>query len=447
MSKTYKTRLEVNGKDEDIDKLKRGETLYSPGLTYSLALQNDGNLCIYKKGKDHALWSAHTRSKSNVLCNSDAKLLRIQSDGNLCVYNSDSRFNVNTCLWATNTNQPKTYDDYQLVLTDLGVLYLFSANANHTHTIFAPAPSDDNIGDPLGGYQMALSISEETVNSKLSKTYKVKKEGLTQFNGGICYFNDPQDSNQKPEFEEPTDYQIGVFRSYCQYGRKIGKEYVAYTKHDIEIVDSILKCLQNDHAYFDCKKTGIPQIKVIESSRKKVELIVPMLDGGVYFIGHMRNGTQDVLSVLPSLECPLYIVLEVPISQKVISKKEDERSDYFEEEITELNSFLQHAGTLHGHSHDTRFETLWLFLDFSKPDEIKVKDVYFKLGYEHPFEEAYKDITLKLIKEHINNIQKNQDSSVLTIDHQLIAKEQKNLPLFYPAIINVFTFFGNDGNS
>jgi hypothetical protein len=69
--------------------LSSGQSLASCNGTYSLDMQGDGNLVLYKAGT--ALWSSGT-------ANSAANRALMQGDGNFVLYNSSS-----TALWSSKT--------------------------------------------------------------------------------------------------------------------------------------------------------------------------------------------------------------------------------------------------------------------------------------------------------------------------------------------------------
>ncbi|MEO8878447.1 MAG: phage tail tip lysozyme [Polyangiaceae bacterium] len=71
--------------------ISRGESVSSCGGKYDLAMQTDGNLVLYEKGKG-ALWSTHTNG-------TDGFAAIMQSDGNFVLYGSKS-----DPLWSSRTN-------------------------------------------------------------------------------------------------------------------------------------------------------------------------------------------------------------------------------------------------------------------------------------------------------------------------------------------------------
>ena len=71
--------------------LARGESVQSCGGKYDLAMQTDGNLVLYEKGKG-ALWASGTYG-------TDGFAAIMQTDGNLVVYGSHS-----DPLWSSRTN-------------------------------------------------------------------------------------------------------------------------------------------------------------------------------------------------------------------------------------------------------------------------------------------------------------------------------------------------------
>ena len=95
--------------------VKRNQAMRSANGMYSLLMQNDGNLCIYKDGPNF-VWGTMTQGK-------DGAMLRMQADGNLCLYT-----NQGAHVWSTNTfsgGPDKTGS--RLVLEDNGTLVLYNA--------------------------------------------------------------------------------------------------------------------------------------------------------------------------------------------------------------------------------------------------------------------------------------------------------------------------------
>ena len=105
--------------------LKIGGSITSSDKRFYLVYQGDGNLVLYRKSDNKALWASNTVTSrvgvtimqgdgnlviydtnmvpywaSNTAGNSNARLV-MQSDGNLVIYRSDNR-----PIWATNTVQP-----------------------------------------------------------------------------------------------------------------------------------------------------------------------------------------------------------------------------------------------------------------------------------------------------------------------------------------------------
>jgi len=70
----------------------RGESVSSCGGKYSLAMQTDGNLVLYEKGKATALWSTGTNG-------SDGFAAIMQGDGNFVLYGKTS-----DPLWSSRSN-------------------------------------------------------------------------------------------------------------------------------------------------------------------------------------------------------------------------------------------------------------------------------------------------------------------------------------------------------
>lgn len=98
--------------------LKRHQALRSTNGVYSLLVQDDGNMCIYKDGTAF-VWGTMTQGK-------DGAILKMQADGNLCLYNGKDGH-----VWSTDTYRGGSAKmGNRLVLQDDGQLVLFnSANA------------------------------------------------------------------------------------------------------------------------------------------------------------------------------------------------------------------------------------------------------------------------------------------------------------------------------
>ena len=95
--------------------IKRHQALRSADGVYSLLVQDDGNMCIYKDGGTF-VWGTMTQGK-------DGAILKMQADGNLCLYNSKDGH-----IWSTDTYRG-TPDKLgrKLVMQNDGQLVLFNA--------------------------------------------------------------------------------------------------------------------------------------------------------------------------------------------------------------------------------------------------------------------------------------------------------------------------------
>ncbi len=93
--------------------LSVNQAIYSPGMTFELILQSDGNLVLYRRSNWHPLWATGTNGK-------DVMRAIMQTDGNLVLY----QFN-GSAVWASHTNgQPGSY----LSLQDDGNLVIYKPN-------------------------------------------------------------------------------------------------------------------------------------------------------------------------------------------------------------------------------------------------------------------------------------------------------------------------------
>ncbi|TGJ78179.1 hypothetical protein E0Z10_g10586 [Xylaria hypoxylon] len=73
--------------------LRTGNSLWSNDGSVEFKMQGDGKIAVYWGGK--CQWQNTPEQKSNV------KGLAMQSDGNLCVYDNDGK-----AIWHTNTASP-----------------------------------------------------------------------------------------------------------------------------------------------------------------------------------------------------------------------------------------------------------------------------------------------------------------------------------------------------
>ncbi|KAB8029054.1 lectin [Fluviispira multicolorata] len=103
-----------------IDTMYSGQTLYqgqqleSANHCFRLAMQNDGNLVLYRNSNNQATWASHTM-------NSGANRVVMQGDGNFVVYNSNGN-----AKWASGTNNHR--GAWILIQND-GNLVIYSANS------------------------------------------------------------------------------------------------------------------------------------------------------------------------------------------------------------------------------------------------------------------------------------------------------------------------------
>ncbi|WP_051731851.1 hypothetical protein [Kitasatospora phosalacinea] len=100
------------GVDGATDELRQGSWAQSASVW--LVVQPDGNVVLYRKRDDKAIWSTGTWGHSN-------SVLRMQADGNLAVYPVESYGRWDRSLWASGTwGHPGAYavlqDDGNLVI-------------------------------------------------------------------------------------------------------------------------------------------------------------------------------------------------------------------------------------------------------------------------------------------------------------------------------------------
>ncbi len=95
--------------------LAKGDSLTSLSDTYTLVMQEDGNLVLYRVKDNHPLWASYTNGQ-------DVKGAIMQSDGNLVVYDSNSG-----PLWASGTDgKGRCF----LVLQDDGNLVIYTGDTD-----------------------------------------------------------------------------------------------------------------------------------------------------------------------------------------------------------------------------------------------------------------------------------------------------------------------------
>jgi hypothetical protein len=104
------------------DRLNPGQTLQrgtdhdrlkSASGTYSLIMQEDGNLVLYKAG-GHALWASNTAG-------TDSQRAVMQNDGNFVIYKVNDQ-----AIWASNTaGKPGCF----LIMQNDGNLVIYQPNA------------------------------------------------------------------------------------------------------------------------------------------------------------------------------------------------------------------------------------------------------------------------------------------------------------------------------
>ncbi len=93
--------------------LLKGSSLSSPSDTYTLVMQDDGNLVLYRVKDNSPLWASYTNGQ-------DVKGAIMQEDGNLVVYDPNSR-----PLWASGTDgKGRCF----LVLQDDGNLVVYTSD-------------------------------------------------------------------------------------------------------------------------------------------------------------------------------------------------------------------------------------------------------------------------------------------------------------------------------
>jgi hypothetical protein len=106
----------------------QGNALTSPNGSYSLFLQDDGNVVLY--GGGDALWSTKTEGKGG------NKLL-MQDDGNLVLYKYDQENDTSTVVWSTDTASTFNWDTHYLRLGDDGNLVVY-LELTETNKVLGP---------------------------------------------------------------------------------------------------------------------------------------------------------------------------------------------------------------------------------------------------------------------------------------------------------------------
>jgi hypothetical protein len=98
-----------------IEKIARGETIFTKNQQFYLTLQSDHNLVIYRNGSGGALWATGRRGD----------LATVQADGNFVLYDG-----YGAAVWASGTQGYGP--SVELLLQDDGNLVLYGDRARWT---------------------------------------------------------------------------------------------------------------------------------------------------------------------------------------------------------------------------------------------------------------------------------------------------------------------------
>jgi hypothetical protein len=109
---TPRRRLNVN------EALRVDDQIFSPNGNYTLVMQGDGNLVLYKVATTCALWASNTANTTPLMGRA-----YLQGDGNLVVQSADGA----TTLWSSGMKNV-TGRRYHVDILDTGVLAIFEFN-------------------------------------------------------------------------------------------------------------------------------------------------------------------------------------------------------------------------------------------------------------------------------------------------------------------------------
>lgn len=163
-------------------KLTEGQRLISANKKYYLAMQADGNLCIYT--------STNTFVWCSMLYLGKGSSLVMQADGNLVVYNSKNQAVWNTMTQAFYDPKYATADSkpVRAVLEDNGTLNLYSAtNKRVWNSSDKPAPPIVSPGVGFTGPSVKKDMDIKLPGSKSPGKYTVQinNRGEVFYNGDV----------------------------------------------------------------------------------------------------------------------------------------------------------------------------------------------------------------------------------------------------------------------
>ena len=131
--------------------LLRGQTQVSCDGRFTLAMQHDGNLVLYRSGS--ARWASNTGG-------SPADRAIMQNDGNFVLYTANG-----AAVWATGTMQPGSklwvQNDGNVVIYTAGMVPLWATNTVEPPPPPPPPPydpPDGGGGDPCGRCDLPLLV-------------------------------------------------------------------------------------------------------------------------------------------------------------------------------------------------------------------------------------------------------------------------------------------------
>ena len=138
--------------------LNVGDRRWSPNGKFSLLMQDDGNLVLYRQSDRKAIWASHTSG-------SGAKRAVLQQDGNFVLYTSS-----NVAKWSTDSNSDP---DNFLLLQDDGNLMLYAMGA----------PTVQWASNSSGNMKKATNLRLGSVNSTSvvdTDTMTMQQESMVQ---------------------------------------------------------------------------------------------------------------------------------------------------------------------------------------------------------------------------------------------------------------------------
>ncbi|WP_236198454.1 hypothetical protein [Pseudomonas pseudonitroreducens] len=207
------------------EQLSAGQSLSSPNGQYSLHMQTDGNLVLYKNNNE-VKWATYTNTKGGV---------RAVMEFNLNIYN-----NSNTAVFSTNIKTPVLFESFKdrayLQVQDDGNLVIYSDEAIWGYvTLKQPDPNQVNLYIPSGttilpgttysngDYRMAFQTDGNLVIYKGASTVvwatytqgKGALKAVIQGDGNFVIYG----ANNRVLWHSNTPERPGSYLNFTNYGR------------------------------------------------------------------------------------------------------------------------------------------------------------------------------------------------------------------------------------